>query len=130
MTQTDIKIKIYYDPSNHKFRTIRGISNEGYIVSEGTKFYGDAKFTSKEEIIEDEDFYNLISIEDIKTFPYSEEVNIGSKENPIISYIATKEPSIKKMNSKQLNNLLKISLDREDYEKAIEIRNQINQISC
>lgn len=130
MTQTDTKIKVYYDSSNCTFRTIRGISNDGYVVSEGTKFYSDSKTTIKEEIIEEKLFRNLIAVDCIDTFPYSEKINIGSENNPIIVYAATKEKLIDKMNLKELKSLLKISIESEDYETAAKIRNQINKISC
>ena len=129
-TETAIKIKVYYDPSDRTFKTIRGVSNDGFIVSVGAEFYDDSKTTIMEEIISDEKFSKLIRVDNIKNFPYSEIIDLGINGIPYLTYIVTKNPSIKKMSLIQLKSLLDISVEEEDYEKASEIKNQINSRSC
>jgi hypothetical protein len=124
----NIKTKVYYDPHINNFRTIRGVSHDGFIVSHGTDFYNDAKSTVMEEIMEEDKFNDLIQIDDIENFPYAEKIDIGFDSVRIWDYKAT-EVSIGRMSPSQLENLLDISITNEDYEKASKIRDQIRVLN-
>ena len=121
----NIKTKVYYDPHINNFRTIRGVSHDGFIVSSGTDFYSDAKSTVMEEIMDEDKFNDLVQIDDIDNFPYAEKIDIGYDDIQIWDYKTTDHISIKRMSSSQLENLLDISISIEDYEKASKIRDQI-----
>ena len=121
----DTKIKIYYDPRIHAFRTIRGVSHNGYIVSGGTEFYTDAKTTILEEILDEEKFSSLIRIDDIENFHQAEKINLGIKNIPIWEYKVTKIQRPRKISISQLENLLKTAVEKEDYEEASRLRDRI-----
>ncbi len=120
-----VESKVYFDTQLKKFRTIRGISSYGYILSEPCKYYRDAQTTMVEGVVSEEYFENnLMEIEDIDTFPYVQKVELAPD---YLGYVALPYPTLGKMDLKQLNYYLQITVEEEDYEKAVQIRDEIER---